>query len=222
MFFHWVMVLAFSHVPLPHLHHWELPGVRSLFTGSLPPSLQLLRLELSRLRPPGLTTTEERVWGFEGVGEEGDREGAGVVGEEEEEEVAVGVGEEDSLLGKGKEEARCSRRRRWWRRVEERSRASALKPEADRLASRAFAWLGEAVREGIAPSWGYFLRPGANAAAGEGTRPDKMPVLIPERYGSILPLKLLVPEVFRKSRDTEDRKVGRNAKRWGFQGSKGK
>ena len=46
------------------------------------------------------------------MGEEGDREGAGVVGEEEEEEVAVGVGEEDSLLGKGKEEARCSRRRR--------------------------------------------------------------------------------------------------------------
>lgn len=49
--------------------------------------------------------------------------------------------------------------------MEERSRASALRPEADRLASRAFAWLEEAVREGIGPSWGYFLRPGANAAA---------------------------------------------------------
>lgn len=50
---------------------------------------------------------------FEGVGEEGDREGVGVLGEEEEEEeVAGGVGEEDCLLGKGKEEARCSRRRR--------------------------------------------------------------------------------------------------------------
>ncbi len=50
------------------------------------------------------------------MGEEGDREGVGVVGEEEEEEeeeeVAVGVGEEDWLLGRGKEEARCSRRRR--------------------------------------------------------------------------------------------------------------
>lgn len=49
--------------------------------------------------------------------------------------------------------------------MEERSRASALRPEAVRLASRAFAWLEEAVREGIAPSWGYFLRLGENAAA---------------------------------------------------------
>lgn len=91
--------------------------------------------------------------------------------------------------------------------MEERSRASAFRPDADRLASRAFAWLEEAVREGTAPSWGYFLRPGANAAAGEGTLPEKMPpVLIPERYGSILPLVLLVPKAFRWSRDTEDRK----------------
>lgn len=81
--------------------------------------------------------------------------------------------------------------------MEERSRASALRPEADRLASRALAWLEEAVREGIDPSWGYFLRPGANAAAGEGTRPEKIPVLISERYGSILPLVLLVPKAFR-------------------------
>lgn len=90
-----------------------MPGVRSVFTGSLPPFLQLLRLELSRLQPLGLRTAEERVREFEGVGEEGDREGVGVLREEEEEEeVAGGVGEEDCLLGKGKEEARCSRRRR--------------------------------------------------------------------------------------------------------------
>lgn len=49
--------------------------------------------------------------------------------------------------------------------MEERSRASALRPEADRLASRALAWLEEVVSEGIALSWGYFLRPGGNAAA---------------------------------------------------------
>lgn len=51
------------------------------------------------------------------MGEEGDREGVEVVGEEDEEEeaeeeVAGGVGEEDWLLGRDKEEARCSRRRR--------------------------------------------------------------------------------------------------------------
>lgn len=99
-------------LPCPHpLHHRELPGVRALSTGSLPPSLQLLRLELSKLRPLGLRTAEERLRELNGVGEEGDsREGVGVVGEEE--EVAVGVGEEGSLLGKGKEEARCSRRSR--------------------------------------------------------------------------------------------------------------
>lgn len=74
--------------------------------------------------------------------------------------------------------------------MEESSKASALRPEADRLAKRAFAWLEEAVSAGIAPSWGYFLRPGTNAAAGEATRPEKMPILIPERYGSMLPLVL--------------------------------
>lgn len=78
--------------------------------------------------------------------------------------------------------------------MEERSRASAFRPEAERLARRAFAWLEEAVREGIAPSWGYFLRPGANVA-GEGTRPEKIPVL--RRQGSILPLVLWVPKAFR-------------------------
>lgn len=84
-----------------------------MFTGSPPPSLQLLRPELSRLHPPRLRTAEERVREFKGVGEEGDREGVEVVGEvEEEEEVAGGVGEEDWLPGEGREEARCSRRSR--------------------------------------------------------------------------------------------------------------
>lgn len=105
-----------------------------------------------------------------GVGEEGEREGVGVVGEEE--EVAGGVGEEDWLLCRGREGARCSRRRRWCRRAEERSRASAFRPEADRLASRAFARLGEAVREGNAPSCGQFLRP-------EDALLETMPVLTP-------------------------------------------
>lgn len=81
--------------------------------------------------------------------------------------------------------------------MEERSRASALKLEVDRLAKRAFAWLDEAVKEATAPSWEYFLKPGANAAAGDVTRPEKMPVLIPERYGSILPPVPLLPKAFR-------------------------
>lgn len=80
----------------------------------LPPSLDLLRLELSRLRLLGLRTPEEKAKEPKEpkVGEEGDRDGVGVLGEDEEEEVAVGVGEEDWLLGRGREEARCSRRRR--------------------------------------------------------------------------------------------------------------
>lgn len=50
---------------------------------------------------------------MDGEGEEGDKDGVGVVGEEEEEEeVAGGVGEEDWLPDGGREEARCSRRRR--------------------------------------------------------------------------------------------------------------
>lgn len=77
----------------------------------LPPSLDLLRLELSRLRLLGLRTPEEKAKEPK-VGEEGDRDGVGVLGEDEEEEVAVGVGEEDWLLGRGREDARCSRRRR--------------------------------------------------------------------------------------------------------------
>ena len=76
----------------------------------LPPSLQLLRLGLSRLRLLGLTTIEEKVKELRGAGDDGDRDGVGVVGEEEGEEVEVGVEEEDWLLGR--EEARCSRRRR--------------------------------------------------------------------------------------------------------------
>lgn len=112
--------------------------------------------------------------------------------EEEEEEVVVEVVVEleERPLGRGREEARCcSRRRRCWRKVEERSRASALRLEADRLASRALAWLEEAVREDSAPSWGYFLRPGANtveAELEEDRRPEKLAALVPDRRGSIL------------------------------------
>lgn len=75
--------------------------------------MQLLRLELSRLRLLGLRNPDENVKELEGEGEEGDRDGVGVVGEEEEEEeVAGGVGEEDWLPDGGREEALCSRRRR--------------------------------------------------------------------------------------------------------------
>lgn len=98
---------------------------------------------------------------LEGVGDEGDTEGVSVGGEEEEEEgeeeEAGGVGEGDWLLGRDREAARCSWRRRWRRRVEESSRASAVRPQADRLASRAFAWLGEAVWVAAGPSGGCFL-----------------------------------------------------------------
>lgn len=125
--------------------------------------------------------------GIEEVGEDGDTEGVGVaeVGEGE-----VEGGEEEEA----NEEARCSRRKRCWRRVEERRRASAFRPEADRLASRAFAWLGEST----GPS-GYFLRPGG------GNRPEKIPVLMPERYGSIVALLLLVPKAFSESKDKIER-----------------
>lgn len=82
--------------------------MRSFFTSWLLPSLQL-----SRLQPLRFKAAEEWLRGLRGVGEEGEREGVGVVGEEEDGEgVAGGVGEEDWLLCKGKEEARCSRRRR--------------------------------------------------------------------------------------------------------------
>lgn len=75
-----------------------------------------------------------------------------------------------------------------------------VRPAADRLASRALAWLEEAVREGT-PPWGYFLRPGAKAAA-EGTRPEKSPVL----NGSMVPLELVL-KAFGTSRDRKHRKA---------------
>ncbi|TKS92183.1 hypothetical protein D9C73_025615 [Collichthys lucidus] len=75
------------------------------------PSLQLLRVELSRLQVLCFKPIEERVREVIEVGEEGERERVGVVGEEvEEEEVVGGGGEDDWLLGRGKEEARCSRK----------------------------------------------------------------------------------------------------------------
>lgn len=66
------------------------------------------------------------------------------------------------------------------------------RPEADRLASRAFAWLEETVREGAVPSWGDILKPGAKAAEGEGIRPKKILAFSPDRYGSAVPL--LIPK----------------------------
>lgn len=91
--------------------------MRSLLPASMPPSLQLFRIELSRLQALCLTNVVERVREVKGVGEEGDREGVRVVGEEEQEEEeeegeAEGVGEDDWLLGRGRAAARCSRRRR--------------------------------------------------------------------------------------------------------------
>lgn len=79
------------------------------------------------------------------------------------------LAEDDWLLDR--EEARCSRSRRRRRRAEERSRASALRPDADRLARRAFAWLEETVREGK-----FALKPGT--------------------YGSMMPV-VLVPKDFK-------------------------
>ncbi|MEQ2199591.1 hypothetical protein XENOCAPTIV_004149 [Xenoophorus captivus] len=130
--------------------------------------------------------TEDKVKEPRGVGEEGERDGVGVVGEEED------VGVEDRLLGR-EDDALCSRRRRRWRRAEDRSRASVHRPEADRFAKRAFAWLEETVREGTVPSWGDILKPGAKAAAGEGIRPKKMLAFSPDRYGSVVPA-LLIPK----------------------------
>ena len=103
-------------------------------------------LEHCRPRPPLFSPREERLRAVRGVGEEGDKDMVGDVGEVE--EVAVDC-EEGRPLGRGSgvEEVRFSRRRRWCRKVEERSRASALRLvadrleadrlEADRLASRA-------------------------------------------------------------------------------------
>lgn len=158
------------------------------------------REERSRLQAPRLKTVWEWTRELAGVGEEGDREGVSVVGEEEdedgEEEEAGGVGEGDWLLGSDREEAaaRCSRRRRWRRRVEESSSASAVRPQADRLASRALAWLGEAVRAATGPSWTCLLRTGATGTTAPGSRLEKIPVLRPEMNGSML---LLVLGAFR-------------------------
>lgn len=100
--------------------------------------------------------------------------------------------------------------------MEERSSASAVRPDAERLARRAFACLEEVVREGIAPSGGSFLRPGLNVAAVERPRLEKIPVLNPERNGSILPRVLLVPKALGRA-GTQSTGRGRE----GFHGSKG-
>lgn len=127
------------------------------------------------------------------MGEDGEREGVAEVGE--------GVVEEGGEE-RPREEARCSRRVWYWRKVEDRRRASAFRPDEDKLDSRAFAWLGEST--GVS---GYFLRPG------EGTkRPEKMPDLMLERSIVALLLLLLllmlrVPKAFRRVRRQDEGKT---------------
>lgn len=179
------MVIISSLVtPNSPLHYFSL-GLRSFAAVSLP--LLPLKPRLSR-RLLGLwSVTAER---DREVGEDGDREGVAEVGE----------GVEEGGEERPREEARCSRRVWYWRKVEERRRASAFRPDEDKLLSRAFAWLGEST--GVS---GYFLRPG-----GGTRRPEKMPDLMLER--SIVPLLLLllllcVPNAFRRVRRQDEGKM---------------
>lgn len=81
-------------------------------------------------------------------------------------------------------------RRRCCRSVEDSSRASAPRLEAERLANSALAWLEEALSDGSAPpSWGYLRSPGANRVTDEppeeGRRPEKLAARVPVRRGSV-------------------------------------
>lgn len=170
--------------PSSPLHHFSL-GLRSFVAVSLP--LLPLKPRLSR-RLLGLwSVTAER---DRAVGEVGDREGVAEVGE--------GVVEEEGGEDRPREEARCSRRVWYWRKVEERRRASAFRPDEDKLVSRAFAWLGE-----MTGGSGYFLRP-----EGGTDRPEKKPDLMLERSRVALPLLLLlcVPSAFRRARRQDEGK----------------
>lgn len=152
-------------------------GLRSFAAVSLP--FLPLKPRLSR-RLLGLwSVTAER---DREVGEDGDRDGVAEVGEEVEEEEG---GEE-----RPREEARCSRRVWYWRKVEESRRASAFRPDEDKLASRAFAWLGESTGAS-----GYFLKP-----EGGTKRPVKTPDLMLERSRVALLLLLWVPKAFRRQK----------------------
>ncbi|KAI4878563.1 hypothetical protein NFI96_021151, partial [Prochilodus magdalenae] len=117
--------------------------------------LDLRRIPDGRLRlARGFRASEERLRAVRG---------------EEEGEVGEGgdVGERPLDTGRGsvaEELARCSRSSLWCLKVEDSSRASAERlVVADKLASRALAWL----EEDSAPSWGYLRRP-------EGNRPEKL------------------------------------------------
>ncbi|KAJ8404278.1 hypothetical protein AAFF_G00340510 [Aldrovandia affinis] len=171
---------------------------------SAPRRRKLLRSEYWRLRVAGLRPREERVRVASGEGEDGD----GVVEVEEEvgEEVDEVVAADGRPLGRAGEEederaARCSLSRRWWRSVEESSRASAPRLEPDKLASSALAGPAGPVSEDSAPSWGYFFRPAAKTLEEEeeeeeGSRPEKLTVRVPpERRGPEQPPKL--PRAYR-------------------------
>lgn len=87
-------------------------------------------------------------------------------------------GERPLEMGRVAELMLCSLSKRCCLRVEERSRASAERLDADRLASSALAWLEEAVREDNVPSWGY-LR------SLEGRWPEKLLALVFARSDSV-------------------------------------
>lgn len=131
---------------------------------------------MSRLCWLDLTTPEEKVKEHGKFGEDGDKDVVGV------------LVEDDWLLDR--DEACCSRSRRRRCKADERSKASVLRPDADRLARRAFAWLVETVREGKSPSWERFRR-----VVGEGTL-EKRPALKPGIYVSMMPV-VLVPKAFK-------------------------
>lgn len=117
----------------------------------------------------GFMTSEDRLREVRAEGEDGEEEEVGEVGDGG-----------DRPLGMGRVEVLkfCSRSKRCCLRVEERSRASAERLDADRLANSALAWLDEAVREDNTPSWGY-LR------SLEGSWPEKLAALALARRDSV-------------------------------------
>lgn len=175
-----------NHLNIYPLHRLSL-GLRSFAAVSLPLNTRLSR----RLLGFGSVTAGRG----RAVGEVGDREGVAEGGE------GVVVVEEDGGEDRPREEARCSRRVWYWRKVEDSRRASAFRPDDDRLVSRALAWLGE-----MTGGSGYLLRPGAGTK-----RPEKMPDLMLDRSRVALPLLLLlllcVPNAFRRARRQDEGKT---------------
>lgn len=173
------------------LHHFSL-GLRSLAAASLPLLPANPRLSRRLLGFGSITAERDRA-----VGEVGDREGVAEVGEG-----VVVVEVEEGGEERPREEARCSRRVWYWRKVEDSRRASAFRPDEDKLVSRALAWLGE-----MTGGSGYLLRPG-----GGTKRPEKMPDLMLDRSRVALPLLLLllllcVPNAFRRARRQDEGKT---------------